>query len=216
MILALAGGAFLQGLLGSLHCPAMCGSFAHTLGATQGRWSVLIAYNVSRSISYAAVGMLLGLSGTAVNYIVTTGAAAIAGGVLLILVGLAVLFPRFSVFHIPGFIVRPLTGIMKSGRGARVTAAGFGLLSGFLPCGVLWPAYVLALSAGVYWIGALVMVSFSLGTYPAMMLIGLTGGFMRGKLSQPGWRLAFASVIVLFGLFTIWQHGAIGALCHVG
>lgn len=216
MILALAGGAFLQGLLGSLHCPAMCGPFAHTLGATQGRWSVLIAYNVSRSISYATVGILLGLSGQMVNGIVTSGAAAIAGGVLLILVGLAVLFPQFSVFHIPAFIVRPLAGIMKSARGAHVTASGFGLLSGLLPCGVLWPAYALALSAGVYWIGALVMFTFSLGTYPAMMLIGLSGGFLRGKMSQPRWRVAFASVIVMFGAFTIWQHGAIGALCHVG
>lgn len=216
MILALAGGAFLQGLLGSLHCPAMCGPFAHTLGATQGRWSVLIAYNVMRSVSYATVGVLLGLSGQAVNLAVTSGAAAIAGGVLLILVGIAVIFPQFTVFHVPAFIVRPLTGILRSGRGAHITAASFGLLSGLLPCGVLWPAYAVALSAGVYWIGALVMVAFSLGTYPAMMLIGLSGGFLRGRLSQPGWRIAFAAVIVSFGLFTIWQHGAIGALCHVG
>lgn len=214
MIEAVFAGAFVQGLTGSLHCPGMCGPFAHAFGRS-GRVSVSILYNVMRTLSYGIVGYLLGTSGGAINHLFESGIAAIVGGCLLVLLGLGLVFPRFSVhLRMPDFFLKMIGNVMRSSTGAYAGPAFLGAMSGFMPCGVLWPAYALALGTGVPWVGAVVMVFFSFGTYPAMLAMGLSGGVWREKLSRPVYRVVFAILMIGLGIYTIVAHAFFSEMCR--
>ncbi len=214
MIAAIFAGAFVQGLTGSLHCPGMCGPFAHALGQS-GRAGVQLTYNILRSVSYAAVGFLLGISGGVLNQVFASGIAAIVGGVLLVLLGVGLIFPRFS-FHLrmPEPFIRWIGNVMRSSKSAYSAAAVLGSVSGFMPCGVLWPAYALALGTGVPWVGSAVMVFFSFGTYPAMLAMGFSGGLWRTKLARPAYRTAFALLMIALGIYTIAAHSLFHEICR--
>lgn len=220
MTIALFSAAFLQGLLGSWHCPGMCGPIAQVLYSGGGRsLPINLVYNFGRTLSYFSVGLLLGLTGGLLNTVLLSRAAAILGGVLIALFGCAYLFSGSlsSRFALPEAFVRRLGSFLRDGRGRLPVALVFGMSSGLLPCGLLLPAYALALSTGDALTGATAMVFFSLGTYPAMIAVGGAGAWFWRRMQMPGIRRAFGAFLILFGAVTIvWrvyvphEHGAHG------
>ena len=178
MTVVILTAAFVQGLMGFLHCPGMCGPFVILLNAGEGSPLVRnLLYNVGRSFSYAGVGFGLGFAGEAANAFLLSSLAALVGGVLVILMGFAYLVPGLRLeagLRMPSWLTRALGGVL--GRGGAAAAPLMGIASGLLPCGMLLPAYGLALSTGSPGSAALVMIVFSLGTYPALFSVGLGSG----------------------------------------
>ncbi len=221
MTLALFSAAFLQGLLGSWHCPGMCGPIAHVLHGGGGRTlSVTLLYNFGRTVSYFAVGLALGLAGGALNTFFLSQFAAVLGGVLIVLFGFTYLFASGpgALVAMPEFAVRGLGTLLKNGAGRLSVAFVFGTLSGLLPCGLLYPAYALALGSGQPLLGATAMVFFSLGTYPAMLAVGTGSAWFWKHLRTPVIRRGFGLLMIVFGLGTIFvrvymphDHGGHGA-----
>jgi len=91
---------------------------------------------------------------------------------------------------------------------ARVSAGSrmvgwyaFGLVNGLLPCGLVYAALSLALAAGNAVNATLMMVSFGLGTIPAMMFVPSVFHKMTPDLRQTSMRVA-AALIMLMGLIT--------------
>jgi hypothetical protein len=86
----------------------------------------------------------------------------------------------------------------------------FGVFNGFLPCPLVYAFAAQAAGSGGALPGLLVMLAFGLGTFPAMLLMGGLGGWLRhaGARSLPNYRwrqrgVAFAGAfIVLLGLIT--------------
>ena len=63
-------------------------------------------------------------------------------------------------------------------RSERVSPPGsllFGVVLGFLPCGLLYAALAVAASSAGALDGALAMLAFGLGTVPALMALGVFG-----------------------------------------
>jgi len=212
--LPLLAAAFGAGLLGSAHCLGMCGGISglFAVGATVASFrtqiQLAIAYNVGRVLSYAFLGVTVAaLGGAAVGAIPSlAGPVRLASGLLIMIVGLQVAFNwrllapvekvgaviwNRLVPHAKGLI--PATSI--------ASAAGLGLIWGWLPCGLVYGALLLAATTADPVGGGLVMIAFGLGTMPAMIATGLSTARVSAFVSRN--RLAAGLLIVVLGLATI-------------
>ena len=206
---------FVIGLMGAGHCVGMCGGIVAALGfATEGkgrRWPILLSYNLGRILSYSVAGGLVGLLGLfGREYLFLGPWLRGLSGVLLILMGLylADWWRVLSWLERGGqYIWRYLQPL---GNGLfRVTGAGrgflFGMLWGWLPCGLVYSALAFAAATAEPLSGALAMAAFGVGTLPAM----LAGGFFSTQLKQ--WlqgrvlRSLMALVLILFGAWIVWS-----------
>ena len=79
-----------MGFLGSLHCAGMCGGLvtAVYMGSGQSGWSGLLIYQLGRVTTYSVLGLLAGVSGTALSSLgadlIQRSLAAVAGLMMLL------------------------------------------------------------------------------------------------------------------------------------
>jgi sulfite exporter TauE/SafE len=78
-------------------------------------------------------------------------------------------------------------------------AFALGALWGWLPCGMVYGALVVALASGDPVSGALTMAAFGLGTLPNLLALGYAAGRLRPRLGSI--RIAASAVLVAFGIF---------------
>jgi len=77
-----------------------------------------------------------------------------------------------------------------------------GLLTGLMPCGLLYGILALAMSTHSIVLGATTLVVFGMGTAPAMMLAGVSGRLMG--LATRRWLYAAAAwCLILTGLVSV-------------
>jgi sulfite exporter TauE/SafE len=81
------------------------------------------------------------------------------------------------------------------------SAAGLGLIWGWLPCGLVYGALLLAATTADPVGGGLVMIAFGLGTMPAMILSGLSAARVSAFTGRN--RVAAGLLIVVLGAATI-------------
>jgi len=175
---SLMGGAvaaLTAGVLGSGHCAVMCGPLACVSldrdPAQRARRAR--AWQAGRLLAYTSLGALLGTFGRGIaRTFSSTGAGAalpwvMVGGLVLMAFEVGKRAPR-----LPGLarISRALFGI-----GEKITplsgAALRGAATAFLPCGLLYGAFVMAVGAGSALGGALTMAAFGAGGVPALALV---------------------------------------------
>jgi len=182
---------FLLGLLGSGHCAGMCGPIVLAVPGATGRVLPQLTYNLGRVITYTAIGAGLGALGAGLLALAPGEGAQTMARVARIQVGMSVLaaalmlalgLARLGLIPEPGFmrISSPaglpgfarLLGSAGSARGSALANLAFGLLMGFLPCGLSFAAFARALPAGGATDGALTVGAFGLGTLPALFVLG--------------------------------------------
>lgn len=213
---ALALAAFTAGLMGGLHCAAMCGGAACMLNGGQtskaARWDFAAAYNAGRIASYVLAGVLAGAAGQAGlllrGSLPVQQVLLLAAGLTLCLMALylAGIAPLMRTLENAGAVVwrqvapiarhvLPVTSVPR--------ALGLGALWGWLPCGMVYAALLLAVSTGDASHGALVMLAFGLGTLPNMLLISALAGRMQQAIRRRGARRAAAGLLALLGLLGV-------------
>lgn len=203
----LLGAAFLTGLLGSVHCVAMCGAFAASCTRVP---RGLPAWHAGRIGAYALLGALAGTAGH-----LLPGPAWLPAAVAMVLLlwftlALAGLVPE------PRLIPRGLTS--AAGRAAQTTSAAaqaaFGVANGFLPCGLVYSALSIPVALADPARGALAMVAFGAGTLPALSLAAL--GLRRLVMTSLWRRRVFAVLVLAAGAWAIWTRttGAVTAGHH--
>jgi len=203
-----------MGFMGSLHCIGMCGGLvsAVSMSRKQVWWSGLLVYQLGRISTYAALGLLVGLSGAALSVFggdQLQRLLALVAGLLMIAFGmnLAGWLPD-PLRHLGAWASRK-TGLtqlaMRASKNARPGAwYALGLVNGLLPCGLVYAALSLALAAGDAISATLMMVAFGLGTVPAMMFIPSALRGMTPAQRSISLRIA-AGFIILLGLMTIYR-----------
>ena len=98
-------------------------------------------------------------------------------------------------------------------------AALFGMLWGWIPCGMVYAMLLSAMSAGSGAAGMLTMLAFGLGTLPAMIAAGWAAGGIRQWTRDSRVRMVAGAVIVAMGLFGfaradgLKQLQSFGAFC---
>ena len=217
--------AFLAGLLGGLHCLAMCGGYVGALAAGGGSsqsgiilparalFFRQVAAHAGRIASYAALGAAFGAAGGAAlsaSWLpVQRGLYVAANALLLFLaIGVARGVSPFAWFERAG--LRLYAALLPAARplAAGTSAAsrfGLGLLWGFTPCGLVYGVLPVAMLAGSAADGALVMLLFGLGTLPNLLAAGMLLGRGRSILARPAVRYAAGALIAGFALFGLYR-----------
>lgn len=180
------------------HCIGMCGPIVASLSLSlKGRGVMVphLLYNGGRITTYGLLGGFVGVLGSFTR--VTASIASLQkgvmvfAGVLIIVLGLAMAgwVPLGAIF---GDYCNP-KGVLARGfrklSEARTTGTYYplGLLLGLLPCGPVYTALIAAARTGMearnstegFILGMGLMLSFGLGTVPALFLVA--------KLTDLGW-----------------------------
>ncbi|NVJ46559.1 MAG: sulfite exporter TauE/SafE family protein [Cytophagia bacterium] len=178
---------FLFGLFGSMHCLGMCAPLIWALPQQKQKrriwWRNKLAYNLGRAITYAFLGLLIGLVGETFSFAGFQQYLSIGTGVLMII------FLVLTRGRIPqSFHLKPLNrlvlkvkarlGKLLQGNTFRSNAL-MGLYNGLLPCGLVYMALLASLSMSSLGGSALYMVFFGLGTFPMMLAAAFFGNSIK-------------------------------------
>ncbi|HEX6733483.1 MAG TPA: sulfite exporter TauE/SafE family protein [Azonexus sp.] len=210
---------FLVGLLGGTHCVGMCGGIVGALSmGAPGRWRLHLAYNAGRIASYAAAGAIAGALGAASlgleGQVPVRLALYLLANLMLVALGLYLLgvTRALAVTERAGqHLWRRLQPLTRRFLPARTAVQAFplGLLWGWLPCGLVYSALASALTAGSAGRGALLMLSFGLGTLPNLLLAGILLARLTEFVRRPAVRMMSGLLILgfgLYGLFALLRH----------
>lgn len=213
--------AFLIGLSGGVHCLGMCGGIvgALTLGlpvglgqAWRGRLLLLLAYNLGRLLSYAVAGALAGGVGAWAAHLLAVQRAQlvlqIVAGLFMVLLGLYLAGGWNGLAWLERAGGRVWRRIEPLGRRflpvrTPAQALGVGLVWGWLPCGLVYSVLVWALAAGGAVQGGALLLSFGLGTLPALLAMGLFAAVLADFLRRLWVRRLAGALVGLFGLYEI-------------
>lgn len=217
-LLASAGAAFIAGFFGSAHCLGMCGGIAGLfavkleVASLSKRLHLGLVYNLGRVLSYAVLGFVVaGISGTLASFIpVLAGPVRLLSGLLIVLVGVQLAFNWKPLAWLERGGARIWQGIAPSARGLlpadTVTkAVALGFVWGWLPCGLVYSALLIAATSGEALNGALVMTAFGLGTLPAMLLTGLGAAQLQAFMARTWARRGAGLVVIAMGVVTLWM-----------
>ncbi|MCK5918031.1 MAG: sulfite exporter TauE/SafE family protein [Cocleimonas sp.] len=215
--------AFLIGLLSALHCFGMCGGIVGALTMSlhpdkrQGTISLLqytLAYNLGRLLSYVLAGLIVGVLGQAILSIIPD-----VGGMLLR--PLLMIFVILLGFYIGGWLPR-LSLIEKLGQpiwrilqpiGIKYLpvqkvhhAFMFGLIWGWLPCGLVYYALVMAFAQNGMLDSILFMLFFGLGTLSPMLFAGVLAGKLVAIQKSTNIRKFNALTLILIGVIGLLMY----------
>jgi sulfite exporter TauE/SafE len=192
---------FIMGLFSSMHCIGMCGSIIGTLTLSltaeiRGNKTRLVpfifSYNLGRITSYTLAGTLVGALEALLampwdhghgHRILQIFSALIMTGAGLYIAGW---FPRFAYIEKTGSrfwkLLEPLGRRLIPVRN-RTQAFFFGMVWGWLPCGLVYTALLTAAASGDVVKSTLSMLAFGIGTLPAVMGTGIMTGILT-RLSR--------------------------------
>ena len=174
------GVLFLVGLSTSPHCLGMCGGILLSACAgREGRKAQLgaaLGYNGGRMISYTTLGAVFGALGTVLTYTLSMKS------MLFTMLGLAVALLGLNMWGLlpalPSLPDEAGTACRLPDKFRRQAPLLVGLLTGLMPCGALYAAWLCAMSSGSAAKGAQLMLAFSLGTVPLMLLFASLGALL--------------------------------------
>ncbi|KAF1709262.1 hypothetical protein CSC70_10590 [Pseudoxanthomonas kalamensis DSM 18571] len=206
--------ALTSGLLGGLHCTAMCGGIATGFSAASpgGGWSMALQANLGRVGGYVLAGAIVGGFGHGLLGLLRNPWVGVG---LRLLVGLALIVVALRLLGRNGwlaFLPRPgnrvwawLQPLQRRLLPADTAARriGLGLLWGWLPCGLSYSLLSVAWMQASAFNGALTMLAFGLGTLPVMLPLTWSGQRVGRWLQRPGLRGLAAGFLLLTGLLTI-------------
>ncbi|OQW77502.1 MAG: hypothetical protein BVN35_05115 [Proteobacteria bacterium ST_bin11] len=208
--------AFVMGLFSSLHCIGMCGSIIGTLTYSlkpelrndkRRLFGIVLNYNIGRVLSYAMAGALVGIleafltlpfaQGQAHRFLQLLSAVVMAGAGLY----LGGWFPYFAYIEKMGArfwkLIEPFGRRLIPVQN-RTQALLFGMVWGWLPCGLIYTALALAVTTGSITHSALTMLAFGLGTLPAVMGVGIMTSLLARLSKIRHFKHAVAALFIIF------------------
>ena len=205
--------ALTAGVLGSSHCLGMCGPFALTLGTSAGtsKANLLrqLSYSMGRIFTYASLGAIVGFGGQEITKQFSGDTIFYIPALLSVIAGVFLLYQGLrGAGYLKRRMVTGSSAFCLAGSSAKsiLTVPGYlapflaGVMTGFLPCGLLYGMITLAASTGTLAYGALVMMVFGLGTVPMMVAAGWGGSLLGLATRQKLFKAAAWCVIVTGGL----------------
>jgi sulfite exporter TauE/SafE len=214
MIDPLFVSAFIMGLIGSGHCIAMCGGIASSLQLAVSKQQTLLYslfYNIGRMLSYMAAGAFVaGISSefakqnTYFSLVLSYLAA-----IFILLMGIYIMrlaatlqwLEKIGKSLIWQHLVKLNTYLLPINTPFK--ALGYGALWGWLPCGLVYSALTWAMTSPTAFEGALTMLFFALGTFPAMITMGIAAQKINTIVNHICTRIVFGSVLIWYGVYLI-------------
>ncbi|MCY7293869.1 sulfite exporter TauE/SafE family protein [Alteromonas sp. a30] len=208
--------AFLIGIAGSVHCIAMCGGVTAglSLAIPKGKQQLpfIFAYNLGRITSYSIAGGLAGALSSILSHQLQDGIAwlNLLSGLFLLLMAAYIgnWWPILSQLErIGGVLWRRISPLSKRFMPFKhpLYALPYGLIWGWLPCGLVYSSLTWSLASGNATNGALSMFFFGLGTLPSMILAAYSATQVTHLLKKPRTKQLIALILALFGILNISQ-----------
>lgn len=215
--------AFLIGLVSTVHCVGMCGSIMGAMSLSlpapvrESQWRRLhfvTAYNIGRISSYSLAGLLAGSIGQGLFQETLS-----SGHMLLQLFGMSIMIaiglylagwlPQLAFVEKAGVPVwnklEPI-GRRLMPVDSSLKALGYGMIWGWLPCGLVYTVLIWTLTTGDALLGALTMFAFGLGTMPTLIAAGfMASGMMRLARSPVTRRIIGVLIILMAGAAIVMQ-----------
>ncbi len=215
--------ALAVGFFGGVHCVGMCGGIVGALSfglpedrrqRLRGNLPFLLLYNLGRISSYTLAGAIVGgLGAWAIDLLSIRQLQLwlqLLAGVFMILMGLylngwwrvlvrveqagSVIWQRLEPLG------RQLLPVQRPGQ-----ALLLGALWGWLPCGLVYSVLIWTLLSGGAKEGALLMMSFGVGTLPNLLAMGIFAVLLQ-KIVQQSWvRQLSGGTVILFGMYMLWR-----------
>ena len=212
--------AFLVGLLGGVHCAAMCGGIVSAISlrsrlppiraASPARpASNHFAYNAGRVGSYIVAGAVAGWIGSGALLLEQLVPARtilyVVASLMLLAQGLYLAGIWRGVVHVERMGSRIWRHLQPMTRwfvpiDSAPKAFAIGALWGWFPCAMVYSVLATALASGHPLAGALTMLAFGLGTLPNLLAMGLLAERMRPYLKHVRARQVAGALIVAFGV----------------
>ena len=215
--------AFTVGFFGGVHCVGMCGGIVGALSfglpeekrhRLRGNAPFLLLYNFERISSYTLAGTITGgLGAWAIDLLSIRQLQLwlqLFAGVFMILMGLylngwwrvlvrveeagSVIWQRLEPFG------RKLLPVQSPKQ-----AFLLGALWGWLPCGLVYSVLIWTLVSGGAQEGAMLMLSFGLGTLPNLLAMGVFAVILQKVVQQDWVRQLSGAVVMAFGIYMIWR-----------
>ncbi len=210
--------ALLMGLFSSLHCIGMCGSIIGSLTFSlspeirQEKKRLLpfiLSYNAGRITSYGIAGATIGL----VEVLITLPLGEAHGHRLLQILSALIMtgaglyiagwFPRFAYIEKLGLHfwrkIEPFGRKLIPVKNYK-QAYLFGMVWGWLPCGLVYAALALTVASGSIFQGMLTMIAFGLGTLPAVMGVGVMISVLTRLAAMQRFKQAVGLVMIVLAL----------------
>jgi sulfite exporter TauE/SafE len=190
--------AFLLGLFSTMHCVGMCGGIIGALSLSLPLeirnskpmlLSYVMTYNLGRLTSYTLAGLIAGAVGTGLlqstgldqgHAVLRVIAVTMMAAIGLYLTGWLPQLATIEKIGVPVWkrlepIGRKLLPVSSLPR-----ALSYGMVWGWLPCGMVYFVLIWALTTGDAVTGAMTMLAFGLGTLPTLV----TAGFMASWITR--------------------------------
>lgn len=188
--------SFLLGIGSSWHCLGMCGPLVMAVPFPKKEQSFVTKalYFLGKSTAYAILGLLIGLFGMKAiwgeyqRYI-----SLVAGTFIILMVIFPFLTPKTFNYPFKKTFSRIFQQIKEQPRWWHFFSLGF--LNGFLPCGIVYMALLIALASGNMLSAALAMFLFGWGTVPMLWIVAVLKDTVKQRL-----QIKFKWVTVSLGL----------------
>ncbi|MDH5472227.1 MAG: sulfite exporter TauE/SafE family protein [Gammaproteobacteria bacterium] len=215
--------AFVIGLMSGVHCIGMCGGIVGALSfginkqlnqSGHSYFSMLLGYNLGRLTSYTLAGAFMGGLGWLVSYWLAIRnlqlGLQLLAAIIMILLGLYLSGWWTVLKHIEnagGLVWKHIEPASKKLLPVKrfSQALILGVLWGWLPCGLVYSVLVWSVSTGDFQQGALLMLSFGLGTLPNLLAMGLFARRLNDWAGKRWIRQLAGSLIICFGLWSLYR-----------
>lgn len=205
-----------MGLAGGVHCIGMCGpiasafTFATPKNANQAPY--IMAYNIGRILSYTLAGAITGYLSSIFTAKILIGMQILQGISIVFLVLLALYISdtlRVLVYFekLGGHLWRAISPLGKSLIPFKSPwhTILYGMIWGWLPCGLVYTALTWSLASGDSLNGALFMFFFGLGTLPALIASSLGANYLVPYLQSKYTRRFVALLLLIFAIFLTFE-----------
>jgi sulfite exporter TauE/SafE/copper chaperone CopZ len=205
------GTAFLIGLIASVSsCMAVVGGLVLSMSTTFAKESdsmrPQLFFHVGRLISFFVLGGVIGalgsvfqLGGTSIFIL-----GVVVAFILLVLgINLLDIFPWAKKLQptLPAWMGKRVHGLKTLNH--TLTPALVGIATFFLPCGFTQSMQLYALTTGTFMTGALIMISFALGTLPVLALLSFSSTNIRSHAYAGVFFKTAGLVVIFFGVFNL-------------
>lgn len=179
----------------------------------------VLLYNLGRLSSYMIAGALAGAFGVEVLQLLGLDSdnahhmLRLAGVVFMVLIGfyLAGWFPQLiKVEKLGQPIWKRLEPVARRLMPIKtpVQALFYGMVWGWLPCGLVYVVLLMTVTAGSALQGALMMGAFGLGTLPSMLSAGVMVSWVRKLAQSKNARLVIGLILIVSAIASLFIEGS--------
>ncbi len=207
--ISLISAHFVLGLLaGFSHCILMCHPFVLHISSvfsfSDSGYRILLPnlfYNFGRTFTYSIMGAIAGGLGSIATYTASyflniQKFSAILGGSILLVFAILYFF-NFNTFLSKLSIVNKLKTYRPN------NSFLYGVFLGFLPCGLSMGAVIGTIPSNSWYLGALMMTFFGIGTSCALMMLAVIGTYIMRNIKY--FKYITAILFFIMGISFIYK-----------